>query len=80
MTRKRKKESFDFGFELAKSLVMPQIERRSVNGLNRIILQKIALFTDRNTKQSCDGQENGNQKLEKDVELVWNQFRGRIKN
>ena len=37
---------------------MSQIERRSTNGLNRIILQKIALFTDRNTKQSCDGQAN----------------------
>ena len=46
----KKKESFDFGFKLAKSLVMLQIERRSTNGLNRIILQKIALFTDRNTK------------------------------
>ena len=54
----KKKESFDFGFELAKSLVMHQIQRRSMNGLNRIILQKITLFTDRNTKQSCDGQAN----------------------
>ena len=54
----KKKESFDFGFELAKSLVMPQIERRSMNDLNRITLQKIALFTDRNTKQSCDSQAN----------------------
>ena len=52
----KKKESFDFEFELANSLVIPQMERRSTNGLNRIILQKIPLFIDRNTKQSCDGQ------------------------
>ena len=54
----KKKESFDLGFELAKSSVMPQIERRSTNGLNRIILQKIALFANRKTKQGCDGQAN----------------------
>ena len=54
----KKKESFDFGLELSKSLVKSQIEIRSTNGVNRIVLQKRAFLTDRNTKQSCDGQTN----------------------
>ena len=40
----KKKNSFDCGFQLAKSLVTPQIIRRSRNGLNSVILRKISFF------------------------------------
>ena len=40
----KKQNSFDFGFQLAKSLVKPQIIRRPRNGLTLAILRKISFF------------------------------------
>ena len=40
----KKQNSFDFGFQISKSLVTPQIVRRARNGLTSIVLSEISLF------------------------------------
>ena len=40
----KKQNSFDFGFQISKSLVTPQIVRRARNGLTSVVLSEIPLF------------------------------------
>ena len=49
-TNPKKQNSFNFGFELAKCLIMPHINRRSRNGLTSIVLRKIMLFAGQDIK------------------------------
>ena len=46
----RKQNSFDNGFELAKSLVVSQIKRRAKIGLSKTTLLKISLIVDEDTR------------------------------
>ena len=46
----RKQNSFDNGFELAKSLVVPQIMRRPKIGLSKTTLLKMSLIVDENPR------------------------------
>ena len=45
-TNPRNVNSFEIGFDLAMSLVLPQVSRRPKTGLNKAQLQKISIVLD----------------------------------
>ena len=71
----RKTKSFDIGFDLAMSLVVPEIKRRPKIGLNKTVLRKMAAILNDDEDESNNDNVNSFPKLGEKTSKLLHMFR-----